>query len=224
MTAKSNLYGSYGSRQPFGRRGSGAVLEAPIERPVFGKRVRIPALPISLQRERLRGLYAELMVVLSDPAFPDARPEVTLIDGADNAIVLGSDARIEIDPETGTFVFRWTAQGSQDVLTTTNIDRLMDVVVAHYARHNEASPAETDLALVEKNVGRTVKDVERALILATLRHCNGNRTHTARMLGISLRTLRNKLHGYWEVLLRQSESNSSTNGHEAPPADSPRPG
>ena len=45
-------------------------------------------------------------------------------------------------------------------------------------------------------VGRTVADVERDLILETLKHCLGNRTRAANILGISIRTLRNKLTVY----------------------------
>ena len=45
-------------------------------------------------------------------------------------------------------------------------------------------------------VGRTVADVERDLIIDTLQHCLGNRTHAANILGISIRTLRNKLNLY----------------------------
>ena len=45
-------------------------------------------------------------------------------------------------------------------------------------------------------VGRTVAEVERDLILDTLEHCLGNRTHAANILGISIRTLRNKLKQY----------------------------
>lgn len=45
-------------------------------------------------------------------------------------------------------------------------------------------------------VGRTVADVERQLIIDTLSHCVGNRTHAANVLGISIRTLRNKLKQY----------------------------
>jgi DNA-binding NtrC family response regulator len=45
-------------------------------------------------------------------------------------------------------------------------------------------------------VGRTVADVERDLIIDTLAHCLGNRTHAANILGISIRTLRNKLKQY----------------------------
>jgi DNA-binding NtrC family response regulator len=47
-------------------------------------------------------------------------------------------------------------------------------------------------------VGRTVADVEKDLILDTLEHCLGNRTHAANILGISIRTLRNKLKLYSE--------------------------
>ena len=45
-------------------------------------------------------------------------------------------------------------------------------------------------------VGRTVAAVERDLILETLRHCLGNSTQAANVLGISIRTLRNKLNEY----------------------------
>jgi len=51
-------------------------------------------------------------------------------------------------------------------------------------------------AVTRSFVGRTVADVERDLILDTLDHCLGNRTHAAKILGISIRTLRNKLNQY----------------------------
>ncbi|MBC7103532.1 MAG: sigma-54-dependent Fis family transcriptional regulator [Parvibaculum sp.] len=47
-------------------------------------------------------------------------------------------------------------------------------------------------------VGKTVAEVEQDLILQTLDHCFGNRTHAANILGISIRTLRNKLKEYGE--------------------------
>ncbi len=45
-------------------------------------------------------------------------------------------------------------------------------------------------------VGCTVAEVERDLILETLKYCLGNRTRAAAVLGISIRTLRNKLNDY----------------------------
>lgn len=49
---------------------------------------------------------------------------------------------------------------------------------------------------VENLIGRTIADVERQMILNTLDHCLGNRTHAANILGISIRTLRNKITQY----------------------------
>lgn len=51
-------------------------------------------------------------------------------------------------------------------------------------------------AITRSLVGCTLADVERDLILDTLDHCLGNRTHAAKILGISIRTLRNKLSEY----------------------------
>ncbi|MFM9890547.1 MAG: sigma-54 interaction domain-containing protein [Rickettsiales bacterium] len=59
--------------------------------------------------------------------------------------------------------------------------------------------AKTDAATEPKRndlVGRTVDDVEKELIIDTLNHCLGNRTQAAQVLGISIRTLRNKLKIY----------------------------
>ncbi|MBD24991.1 MAG: sigma-54-dependent Fis family transcriptional regulator, partial [Candidatus Marinimicrobia bacterium] len=56
--------------------------------------------------------------------------------------------------------------------------------------------SEKDKAGIGGLVGRTVADVERDLIIDTLKHTLGNRTHAARILGISIRTLRNKLNTY----------------------------
>ena len=49
---------------------------------------------------------------------------------------------------------------------------------------------------VETLVGRKIADVERDMIINTLEHTLGNRTHAANILGISIRTLRNKLNQY----------------------------
>jgi DNA-binding NtrC family response regulator len=65
-----------------------------------------------------------------------------------------------------------------------------------------SAPAESaDAAAADANgngamVGKTVAEVERDLIIETLQHCLGNRTHAANILGISIRTLRNKLKQY----------------------------
>ncbi len=82
--------------------------------------------------------------------------------------------------------------------------RLPDGSRPSFATQQGAGQAAGDRALDEDGdghrhlVGRTVAEVERDLILETLTHCLGNRTHAANILGISIRTLRNKLKQYNE--------------------------
>ena len=45
-------------------------------------------------------------------------------------------------------------------------------------------------------VGSPISAVERDLVLETLTHTHGNRTVSARLLGVSVRTLRNKITEY----------------------------
>jgi len=45
-------------------------------------------------------------------------------------------------------------------------------------------------------VGHTLEEVERELILCSLSHYCGSRTCAAKVLGISIRTLRNKINQY----------------------------
>ncbi|MEO0501584.1 MAG: helix-turn-helix domain-containing protein, partial [Pseudomonadota bacterium] len=56
--------------------------------------------------------------------------------------------------------------------------------------------AATTVAAAPSAVGKTVAAVEQDLIIDTLKHTFGNRTHAANILGISIRTLRNKLNDY----------------------------
>jgi two-component system response regulator FlrC len=91
------------------------------------------------------------------------------------------------------------------VLLTSGIELGADSIIApdggrlDQQQHNASSVAHAALAAEQVSralVGRTVAEVERDLILETLKHCLGNRTHAANVLGISIRTLRNKLNEY----------------------------
>jgi two-component system response regulator FlrC len=59
---------------------------------------------------------------------------------------------------------------------------------------------------------RTMAEVERDLILSTLAGFNGNRTHTARALGVTVRTIRNRLRKY------RAGAEPGTGGPTAPAA------
>lgn len=50
----------------------------------------------------------------------------------------------------------------------------------------------------------TLDQLEKDLIFAALKRCNNNRTHAAKMIGISLRTLRNKLSEYRQAGYREA--------------------
>ena len=69
-----------------------------------------------------------------------------------------------------------------------------EMIAAVFAAIADETPDAARLSMV----GKTVAEVEQDLILETLDHCLGNRTHAANILGISIRTLRNKLKLYAE--------------------------
>jgi DNA-binding NtrC family response regulator len=59
-----------------------------------------------------------------------------------------------------------------------------------------AAPSLAPNEIVPLLIGATVGEVERELVLQTLARCSGNRTRAARVLGVSVRTLRNKIRQY----------------------------
>ena len=56
--------------------------------------------------------------------------------------------------------------------------------------------AAQELAVLQVPVGTNLADVERWLIFATLQKCGGNKTRAAALLGVSLKTLYNRLNAY----------------------------
>ncbi len=72
----------------------------------------------------------------------------------------------------------------------------LDDIIALGASNPASAAAAAAESVTRSLVGQTVAEVERDLILQTLDHCIGNRTHAANILGISIRTLRNKLRQY----------------------------
>lgn len=70
--------------------------------------------------------------------------------------------------------------------------------------HSHALSKTTEQYVLE--AGLTVSEMEKRLIFKTLEKTNQNRTQAAKMLGISIRTLRNKLQEYKAVKGDQNES------------------
>ena len=64
----------------------------------------------------------------------------------------------------------------------------------------------------EVRVGSKIADVERSLILATLEQCSGTKEEAAGMLGISLKTLYNRLREYDSTAKEEAETASAHPG------------
>lgn len=68
------------------------------------------------------------------------------------------------------------------------------VEVRSYVSH--PVPEDGEIRALRIPVGTNLADVERWMIYATLRKCGGNKTRAAALLGVSLKTLYNRLNAY----------------------------
>jgi two-component system response regulator FlrC len=75
------------------------------------------------------------------------------------------------------------------LISSPNVIEEGDIMLTEQSSNNNTGS-------VDNLVGKTIGAVEKDLILNTLDHCLGNRTQAASILGISIRTLRNKLNEY----------------------------
>jgi DNA-binding NtrC family response regulator len=160
--------------------------------------IRVPALrerPLDIDKlaDYFVGKYAELNGVQLRPLSAESRAKLRahgwrgnvreLENAMHRSVLLASGAEIEPDAIMLSF------------------DSERGAIASAYAAQDAAAMAKGGVsgAAVERRfVGRTVAEIERDLIIETLQHCLGNRTHAANILGISIRTLRNKLKQYTE--------------------------
>ncbi len=109
-----------------------------------------------------------------------------------------SDEEVQVD--TGTFSALSQDHGDDSV-----------AVAANGAA--TSAPAMSDPSALRIAVGMSLDDVERALITATLQAVGGSKTEAARLLGISLKTMYNRLHAYGDGCIRRKPMQS--NGYDA---------
>lgn len=73
--------------------------------------------------------------------------------------------------------------------------------------------SDSDMSEMQFTTGMKLKDIEKVVILETLKSQNFNRTHAARVLGIGIRTLQRKLKKYGVPNIGlKSEETSETEG------------
>lgn len=190
MTEGERHFGARGLRDVFasyGRFGGGDVDDLGLLVEVTEGSADLESLPAA----RLKLLSGELVAVLP------VEEALVFHEQPGPRLSIGEIAVVEIDSDTGMFVFSDTNSESCHVLVTSDQGRLVDHVIGHVLRCGDAFAPQAVSGAIWSLVGCTVEDVERHLVLQTLRRCQGNRTHAAQILGISVRTLRNKLRGYW---------------------------
>ncbi|WFU09027.1 helix-turn-helix domain-containing protein [Rhizobium sp. CB3090] len=151
---------------------------------------------------RLDLLFEELQGLFPGAPYIDSRLPFTLVGGEEPHIVIRDasgnvSGRVSIDAENGLYVFCELDRAAGIVLATASEERLIDEIVAHLSACDDSLAPHTVNTAVGVLVGQTVEDVERKLILQTLRHCNGNPTYAAFMLGIPLIILCTKLATYF---------------------------
>ncbi len=71
-----------------------------------------------------------------------------------------------------------------------------------------------DSFIVRIPVGMSLDTAEKALITATLKAVSGSKTKAARVLGVSLKTLYNRLHAYGETAASEAAASESDRGTE----------
>ena len=83
-------------------------------------------------------------------------------------------------------------EGAEPVVVATD---LRAAYVAHDPEQ-AATPELRELHSLRIPVGTKLADAERWMIFATLQKCGGNKTRAAALLGVSLKTLYNRLNAY----------------------------
>ncbi|HWH71003.1 MAG TPA: helix-turn-helix domain-containing protein, partial [Candidatus Sulfotelmatobacter sp.] len=120
----------------------------------------------------VRGFSAEALSTLGQHSWPGNVRELQNV--VERAVILCSDSGV-LEPEH---------------LGLTRTEPAAPAPTAAPAPATASTPAGEGAPL------STLAELEKRHILSVLEHCKGNRTHAAKLLDVSIRTLRNKLHEY----------------------------
>jgi len=183
---------------------SNRILQEAVMRGEFRKdllyRLNVMNLHIPPLRERPRDLIALAEFFLDKYAAANGFTR-TLSDGAreriQSAAWLGNVRELENAMHRAVILARSTDIMVDDLRTPDG--RPVQANALDLTAERAVNAAEAAMNGAVFQIGQTVAQVEQDLILQTLDHCLGNRTHAANILGISIRTLRNKLRAYQDA-------------------------
>lgn len=182
----------------FGGRGAESV-RATVSRVVFGKRVRPPEREVSFRKERLRILGGQLNLLFADHTTGGSAFAVLQEDGEPSLVIgkaAGLSLSIEIEPQTGFFTLYENSGDADCIVITASEERLIDHAISQLACcMRDLMPRSTDAA-IDLLVGHSLDEVERRLVLRTVRHFRGDHPKAAFALGLSVDVLRARLRGY----------------------------
>lgn len=205
MTDAPTLFGSEGFKallDAIGLRAPNVPASVPEKTPemiTFGKRLTPPVQKdISLKVVRLEILRFELCSLFEDPDFPSKTTPFVLVTAPVPLLKIGNLAVVMIDPENGLYSFRENGSAT-NVMVTASEERLLDIIVSHLAAGADCLTPFTPSVMARMLVGQRLEDVERHLVLQTLRQFHGNRVRAAEVLGLTSLELRRRLRAYLGV-------------------------
>lgn len=194
--------GIFGRRAAFDRVGLPEANAAPVRS--FGKRgagagnastaTQAPeAVPFpAAARARLARLCRDLTDLYPDAVVENEAPFFKLHDEPETTLAIGRNGAVHVDASRGVYQFRIEGRKSGTVtIETADDEALLDHIICHLDRERVLSARAH--GLISALAGRSLEQVERGLILATLRRFHFSRNRAAEVLGISVRIIRDKL-------------------------------
>jgi DNA-binding NtrC family response regulator len=151
---------------------------------------------------KLTVLSRELSALFGNLSSDPTEPAFAVLDADAPRLLIDADAYVEINQASDMYrLVQLRTNAPRIAIETSSKELLFDYVINRLSGIAALEDQSGDRLAMRPLVGCTLESVERALILATLTLCRGNRTDAARLLGISLRTMRNKLRVYRDVVV-----------------------
>ncbi len=190
------LISGWPPRRSFGRKGMPVVENGPLLVKVFGRRKQVPDKTVSLQQIRVKLLYAQLVGMFGDELEEESGPPFIYAEEPVPCLRMAGGAVVSIDEETGHYTMRDASKSMPSAFVTGSEERIIDHIISYLCASSNAHTSQTADAAVKLLVGHSIAEVEQRLIMQTMRFCAGDRYSAARLLGLSLVDLRERLRSY----------------------------